>query len=376
MQREYEAGNNRIKVGVVGVGKMGLSHLAIIRALDGVEVVGMVDANDYVLDVLTKYTGMPGFSSLTELLSQTRPDAILIATPSGSHSALVREALEGGAHVFCEKPLTLDAHESQELAALAAERQRIAQVGYHNRFVASFRRVKQLLDDGAIGTVTHIHAEAYGPVVLAPKGSTWRTRRDTGGGCLYDYAAHPLNLLTWYLGEPTNVRGTVLNSIFSRTTDDEVYSTFDYADGVSAQLSVNWSDESFRKMTTMVTATGTGGRIEADRQECRVYLRGDQPAIDGLRKGWNVAYTTELTEPVSFYLRGEEYSAQLESFVQAVREGRTSASENGFLSAAATDALIDRMIADAGAQSQNAPDRRQPTAPRARRRTLNLWRRS
>ena len=67
-----------------------------------------------------------------------------------------------------------------------------------------------------------------GPVVLRPKGSTWRTQRAEGGGCLYDYAAHAINLVNWYFGEPSGVSGTVLNSIFSADTDDEVYSTLLY----------------------------------------------------------------------------------------------------------------------------------------------------
>ncbi len=68
-------------------------------------------------------------------------------------------------------------------------------------------RSSALLDAGAIGEVTHVLGEAYGPVVLKPKGGTWRSRAAEGGGCLYDYAAHPINLLNWYLGEPTGVGG-------------------------------------------------------------------------------------------------------------------------------------------------------------------------
>ena len=107
----------------------------------------------------------------------------------------------------------------------------VTQVGYHNRFVGTFREVKALLDAGAIGTVSNILGEAYGPVVLRRKGSTWRSRKEEGGGSLYDYAAHPINLLNWYLGEPIGVGGTILNSIFSREIDDEVFSTLFYPDG-------------------------------------------------------------------------------------------------------------------------------------------------
>ncbi|MBN6190922.1 MULTISPECIES: Gfo/Idh/MocA family protein [Microbacterium] len=345
----------RVRVGVVGVGKMGLSHLSIVRALHNVELVGVVDATDYLLDVLNKYTGAPTYSTLDKMLDDAAPEAVIIATPNASHAALVRSALERGVHVFCEKPLTLSAAESLELAALAAERGLIAQVGFHNRFIATFQEVKRLLDAGALGRVTHVLAEAYGPVVLKPKGSTWRTKRSTGGGCVYDYAAHPLNLVNWYLGTPERVRGSVLNSIFSADIDDEVYSTLDYPDGLSVQLSVNWSDESFRKMSTSVTISGSQGRIIADRQELRVYLREGATIPAGYRAGWNISYTTDLTEQVAFYLRGEEYSAQLASFVDAIAAGETEARENGFAGAAETDRVIEWILQDSAAAAESAP---------------------
>ncbi|MGL3149303.1 Gfo/Idh/MocA family protein [Microbacterium sp. A82] len=363
----------RVRVGVVGVGKMGLSHLAIVRALRNVELVGVVDSTDYLLDVLNKYTGAATFSTLEKMLDQAQPDAIIIATPTGSHAALVRSALERGVHVFCEKPLTLSAEESRELAEFAAEHRLVAQVGYHNRFIATFQAVKQLLEQNAIGRVTHVLAEAYGPVVLKAKGSTWRSKRATGGGCLYDYAAHPLDLVHWYLGSPDRVRGSVLNSIFSADTDDEVYATLDYADGASVQLSVNWSDESYRKMSTSITISGSQGRIVADRQELRVYLRDDATIPDGYRTGWNIKYTTDLTEQVSFYLRGEEYSAQLESFIDSIAAGETEARQNSFASAAHTDQVIEWILQDAAGEKIPGALTALPDAPR---RSLFGWRKS
>ncbi|MCW2988674.1 MAG: oxidoreductase-like protein, partial [Solirubrobacterales bacterium] len=91
---------------------------------------------------------------------------------------------------------------------------------------------------------------------------------------------------------------------------------------------------------------GTAGRIFADRQECQVYLRDGAPLPAGYEQGWNIRYTTELTQPVWFYLRGEEYSAQLESFVARV-ESADAGGDNGFASAATTDRTIAMMVADA-----------------------------
>ena len=336
-----------IRVGVIGAGKMGLSHLAILGAHPDVEIVGVCDSLGYLLDVLEKYTGVRKFTDAAHLFDE-HPDAVLIATPSASHVALVGEALSRGIHVFCEKPLTLSAAESTALADAAADAGLVTQVGYHNRFVGTFREVRRLLDLHAIGRVSHVLAEAYGPVVLRPKGETWRSRRVAGGGALYDYAAHPLDLLCWYLGEPEAVIGAVLGRDFSAETDDEVYGTLTYPGAASAQLSVNWSDESYRKMTTKMTLWGERGKIIADRQECEIYLRDTAEVPDGYRVGWNTVNTTALTAPVWYYLRGEEYSAQIDHFVRSVAAAKAGsggvAPMNDFASAAATDRTIERFM--------------------------------
>ena len=358
-----------ITMGVVGLGKMGLSHLSIFRAHPDVDLVAVCDSTGYVLDVLSKYTGLKTYKDLGAMLAAEQLDAVVIATPSHLHAPMVRTALEAGVHVFCEKPFTLDDADGQALTALAHERGLVTQVGYHNRYVAAFAELKRLIDGGALGEVTHVVAEAYGPVVLAPKGGTWRSRRASGGGCLYDYAAHPIDLVQWYLGMPTGVEGSRLNRIFSSETDDEVVSTLMYPGDVTAQVSVNWSDESQRKMSTKISVWGTTGRAVADRQEVQVYLRDTATVPDGYRHGWNVHYTTDLSEQPWFYLRGEEYSAQAAAFVDRVATKMTEGL-NVFSSAAATDRILTMISADA--QGTTGPRERAAatttvTAPRRRK---------
>jgi predicted dehydrogenase len=203
-----------------------------------------------------------------------------------------------------------------------------------------------------------VRAEAYGPVVVRPSGSTWRGSKSQGGGCLYDYAAHAIDLVNYLVGPPTSVSGTVLNSLFSREVEDEVYSTLHFSKGACGQLAVNWSDDSHRRMTTRIGVWGTNGRINLDRQECQIYLREQADAAPELRAGWTVQYTTGLTAPVWFYLRGEEYSAQIDYFVQAIKERRT---ENviSFESALATDRVVQMLLRDA------ANSRAEPRGPRS-----------
>lgn len=335
-----------IRVAVVGLGKMGISHLGIINAHPGVSVAAVCDPVGYVLDVLQKYTGLSVHTDYGRMLREEQLDAVIIATPSRFHADMVQQALDAGLHVFCEKPFCLSMADADRLTALASSKGLVNQVGYHNRFVGAFQEAKRLIDAGAIGRITHVLAEAYGPVVLKPKGSTWRTQQSEGGGCLYDYAAHPINLLNWYFGSPTAVSGSILNKIFSRDTDDEVYSTLFFENNLTAQISVNWSDESFRKMTTKISIWGEHGRIYADRQECQVYLRDTARDLEGYGVGWNVRYTTELTDEVWFYIRGEEYSAQIDYFVECI-DKNVGENVNSFKSAAETDRVISLILDDA-----------------------------
>ena len=101
-----------IRVAVVGLGKMGISHLGLINPHPDVQVTAVCDATAYVLDVLSKYTGLNTYSDYTKMLAEAPLDAVVIATPSKSHYAMVRAALEKGLHVFCEKPFTLNPDEA------------------------------------------------------------------------------------------------------------------------------------------------------------------------------------------------------------------------------------------------------------------------
>ena len=129
-----------IKVAVVGLGKMGLSHYAVVNAHPDVEVAGICDSSSYVLGVLKKYTGVTTYSDFDAMLDKADLDAVVIATPSSSHAKMVRAALERDLHVFCEKPFTLNPQDAEALAALSDERGLVTQVGYHNRFIGAFQR--------------------------------------------------------------------------------------------------------------------------------------------------------------------------------------------------------------------------------------------
>lgn len=345
-----------IRVGMVGMGKMGLSHVAIVRAHPQVDLVAGCDTMGYLTEVLEKHTGLRCYPDFDAMIEREQLDAVVVSTPSRLHAAQVGKALDRGLHVFCEKPFVLEVGDGQRLVDAALRGQRVTQVGYHYRFVGAFQEAARIVRSGVLGKVHHVRGEAYGPVVLRARGGTWRSSKNEGGGALYDYACHAIDAMNFLVGSPGSVGGVVRHGVFSRDVEDEIYCTLHYGDGMSGQLAVNWSDESLRKMSTRISVWGTNGRVNVDRQECQVYLREAHPARPDLPAGWSVRYTTDLTEPVWFYLRGEEYSAQIDYFVQSILQGRTDG-ENSFRSALETDKVVAMILdPDAPAAIALRPD--------------------
>lgn len=359
-----------VRIGMIGLGKMGLSHHAIVNVHPEAKVVAACDTSAYLTDVLNKYTGLKCYSNLDRMLEQEALDAVVVSTPSKLHAEMVDKCLQRGLHVFCEKPFVLDVRDGERLIKTAAAKGLVTQVGYHYRFVGAFREAARIVASGALGTVHHVRAEAYGPVVLRPKGSTWRTAKNEGGGALYDYACHAVDLVNYIVGTPNSVAGAQLNRLFSRDVEDEVYCSMHFASGASGQLAVNWSDESYRKMSTKVTVWGTNGRLSADRQECQIYLREPHAALPEAPQGWSVRYTTDLSEAVWYYLRGEEYSAQIDYFVQSIKRRRTDGI-NTFASALEADRVVEMILHDTRATPA------QPVQPAATQGTptRSFWRR-
>jgi len=109
-------------------------------------------------------------------------------------------------------------------------------------------------------------------------------------------------------------------------------------------LAVNWSDETHRKMCTSISIEGKKGKMVVDATELKIYLKEENKA-ENLEKGWNIKYITDLTPLVNFNLRGEEYSAQIDYFIDCIKNNRTE-NISSFKEALVTDSIIEVLIND------------------------------
>jgi len=330
-----------VRVALIGAGKMGISHLAILGAHPDVKVVGVADTSKIVTDVLEKYSAFECFSDYKKMLDKTNPDAVFVAAPTKFHGTIVKELLQKGIHVFVEKPFCLNVNEGAELVQLAKLKGAVNQVGYHNKFIGTFEEAKKIMNSGALGDIQHFVGEAYGPVVVRKKQETWRSKPEEGGGCLLDYASHVIDLVNYLVAPIEKVHGSLLKSIYSGSVEDAVYALVETNNKLSGVLSVNWSDETYRKMSTTVTVIGDKGKIIVDATELKIYFKEDK-CPSPYTRGWNVKHINDFAEDVNFYLRGEEYSAQIDYFIKAI-EGKVPNNKNTFETAWQTDSVIDKI---------------------------------
>jgi len=333
-----------LKAGIIGLGKMGISHASIISAHPSVELAGLCDTSALLLEAFKKFSQVNVYDDYKRMIDTEKPDFVVVASPTKFHYEMVKYALDKGINTFCEKPFSLTIEEGEVLVKLAREKNVINQAGFHNHFIGTFRELRRLLKAGILGELVHFTGEAYGPVVIREKGETWRSDPKEGGGCLFDYASHVINLIQEIIGQPVKARGSQLKKIYSKKVEDAVYTILTLDNGLSGVLSVNWSDETYRKMSTSLMVMGTKGKILCDATELKIYLK-EANKKEHLEKGWTIKYITDLAIPVKFYLRGEEYSAQIDNFVECILKNKQT-EINSFEQALRTDKVIDLIIED------------------------------
>ncbi len=334
-----------LRGGIIGFGRMGLTHFSILNNHQHVEFVAICDSSSFMLKNLGKHLKVETFENYRKMIDKMELDFVIIATPTMLHAEAIKYAINNNVHIFVEKPFTLNPQEGREIVALLKEKKLVNQVGYVIRFSDVFMKVKEFLNSGLIGELLSFKIEMYGPTLLKSSKDSWRAKRESGGGCLYDFASHSVDMINYLMGPPEKVTGSVLKSIYSTNVEDAVYSTFIYPNNLSGVLMANWSDPSFRKPSFRMEILGREGKIAADLHAIKLFLKEEKDEY-GFTKGWNTLYVTDFARPVRFYVRGGEFTSQLDYFIDCILngvQGEVCNFEDGF----ATDMIMDSIFSDA-----------------------------
>lgn len=312
---------NGIKLAIVGMGRMGITHYSIINSHPSIVIKAIVDTSSILLSLLNKYIdGVNTYTDFNEMFEKEDLDAVIICTPPSLNHPVAIKAAEKGVHVFAEKPFTTDRQQADELATIFGQKGLVNQVGYVNRCNDIFQTVRKYILDGVIGDVITFKSEMCSRTITkSEEGHTWRDSRENGGGAVYEVASHAIDLVNYIVGKPDKVTGSSLIQIHSKNVEDAVNATFLYKCGMSGTLNVNWSDESCRKPTNKIEFFGSKGKILADQHSLKIFLKEKLPSYD-FHEGWNTRYITDVFKPVPFYVRGNEFTSQLYQFIDCIND--------------------------------------------------------
>lgn len=207
----------RLRTALVGCGVIGRNHARVITSDANLDLVAVIDtvepAAHTLADTVEAELNSPRpaiHRSLSDALSSTGIDIVVICTPSGLHTDLAVEALNAGKHVIIEKPLDVDlpsARKVAEVAALANTRGQVISVISQHRFDPASKAVAAAISAGRFGRLTSAVASlAWWRSQDYYDSGQWRGTWDMdGGGALMNQGVHTVDLLLWFLGRPVQI---------------------------------------------------------------------------------------------------------------------------------------------------------------------------
>ncbi|MGF2411348.1 Gfo/Idh/MocA family protein [Ferruginibacter sp.] len=178
------------------------------------------------------------YSNADELINDAEVNAIYIATPPNSHEAYALAAINAGKPVYVEKPMALNFTAAQNIAAAAATNNVKLTVAHYRREQPYFKKIRQLINEKAIGDILLVRLELYKPSLTADQLSTnhhaWRVDPAiAGGGLFHDLAPHQLDLMYHWFGPVQKQTGLAANQANHYAADDLVTGSILFKSGVA-----------------------------------------------------------------------------------------------------------------------------------------------
>jgi predicted dehydrogenase len=326
-----------VRVGVIGLGFAGETHVKSYRQLPNVEVVALAGLEEDKLRYLGTTYDIPHlYRQYDELLARDDLDAISICVPNYLHAPIALAAFERGMHVLCEKPLARNGVEAEQMVRAATQANRVLKVVFNRRARSDMQVLKRYIEEGNMGTIYYTKASWMRRYGIPGRDSWFINKEMAGGGPLIDLGVHVLDMALYLLGEPRVI--TVSASTFSelgvraatagKTQTSQKYSvgsTFEVEDlataflrlagGATLLLESSWVTHSNAGDDFGVVCYGTesGAEIKVENYNWQ----------DTLRIYTDVAGAPAEIRPQ--LTRGEGHLAMVREFIAAITEGNWSA---------------------------------------------------
>lgn len=310
---------DKITIAQIGCGYWGPNLLRNFSTLAHCSVKYAVDASPERRRFITSnYPLTQALESYEPVLKEPEVNAVIIATPAGTHFELAKKCLLAGKHVFVEKPLATTVAEVDELASLAAARNLVVMAGHTFIYNAAVRYVKKLIDSGEMGEVRYIYSQRL---------NLGRIRSDIDA--LWNFAPHDISIIQYWLGdpEPISVARRGLDYI-QEGIEDVVFLSVLYPKKVMANVHVSWLDPQKVRKIVVVGSKKMVVYDDVAEDKIAIYDKGiDRKAVLGENMDFDRSQPMELhyrsgdilLPQVNFT---EPLKTEAGHFLECIRDGR------------------------------------------------------
>jgi predicted dehydrogenase len=310
------AGASALRVGLVGCGRIALTHLEALGKVPGCRLVGVADVVEPAARLLGTRHGVPAFSRSADLLEAASPDAVLVCTPPASHPEVAGFFLDHGVHVLCEKPLALRSADADALVARAEAAGRVLMMASKFRYVEDVIRAAELVASGALGEPI-----LYENVFCSRVDMRGRWNADpalAGGGVLVDNGTHSVDIARYLLGPIVSVQAEEGRRLQGLEVEDTCRMHLRSASGGLGAVDLSWSIH--KEKDAYIELFGSEGVVSIGWKRSR-YRRGEGSDWVALGDGYDklAAFSRQLRNFVGAIRGTEAPSISVEESLESVR---------------------------------------------------------
>lgn len=296
-----------VRVGLIGAGRMGATlahHLAF--SVETADFVAVADPQEAAATAVAQKCHVPAiYTDYHELLARDDIDAVVIVTPTNTHTAVIKAAAATGKHIFTEKPLALTLAGCDEAIAAVEAAGVKMQVGFMRHFDPAYVAAKQQIDEGVIGR----------PVMFKSTGrDPWRTsleyaRREASGGLIADMGIHDFDLARWLMGSE-------VERVYSEGECLVYPELGEVGDIDNAVVNLRFANGAIGNIDVSRNAIyGYDIRTEVIGSEGSLFIGGLQRTMTWTLKKNQVSHDT-----IPYFMErfGEAYAAEIRAFINAI----------------------------------------------------------
>lgn len=320
-----------IRFGLIGAGRIGKAHAASIIRNSEAKLLSVAGGMSDAAKILAHQAGAQ-IASTEDILNSPDIDAVIIAAPTPVHAELIEMASRAGKAIFCEKPVSLSVDRINRCLDVVEKNRSILMIGFHRRFDANFSRLQRQLRQGEVGEIEIIVINSRDRSPPSP------SYVRSSGGLFRDMMIHDLDMARFLMGEEFSTVTALGASII-----DEAIGAEGDVDTAAVQMQtasgrivvITNSRRAVYGFDQRVEVHGSLGKLNCHSAEAASLEFAPPGDLDG-----------RPVPPLFVERYNQAYSAEISSFIEAVKTGSRTLTPNGF------DGLQAQKLADAAALSR------------------------